>query len=118
MQKIAFLFFALLSLSVFCDDNNENQDMSIYEAKTFSSGGQNLNYRWAVPQDFKQGEKYPLVVVLHGLGEKGNDNKKTVETWRPSCNVLCAQELSVLCHIAANRERGFSKLSYLGESPK
>jgi len=46
------------------------------EAKSFSdpSGGV-LPYRWHAPQDIEAGRKYPLVVFLHGAGERGADNR-------------------------------------------
>ena len=34
-----------------------------------------LNYRLLVPRELKPGEKYPLVLFLHGAGERGSDNK-------------------------------------------
>ena len=48
-----------------------------YEAKTFvSESGYNLNYRLLRPENESSGKKYPLVLFLHGAGERGNDNKK------------------------------------------
>ena len=48
-----------------------------YEAKTFtSSEGQSLNYRELVPAEIIKGKKYPLVIFLHGAGERGDDNTK------------------------------------------
>lgn len=34
-----------------------------------------LPYQLRVPMDLKTGSKYPLLIFLHGSGEKGNDNK-------------------------------------------
>lgn len=48
-----------------------------YEYKTFvSSDGTELNYRLLRPEEEKNGEKYPLVLFLHGAGERGSDNEK------------------------------------------
>jgi predicted peptidase len=33
-----------------------------------------LLYRLLRPKDVKENQKYPLVVFLHGMGERGNDN--------------------------------------------
>jgi len=35
-----------------------------------------LPYRLLVPGDLSSGEKYPLVVLFHGSGERGDDNEK------------------------------------------
>ena len=45
------------------------------EAKTFTdSTGNAFNYRWHEPKDLKANEKAPLVVFLHGAGERGSNN--------------------------------------------
>lgn len=40
-----------------------------------SYNGTVLPYRLLPPQEIKEGEKYPLVIFLHGSGERGNDNQ-------------------------------------------
>ncbi|MBO7268447.1 MAG: phospholipase, partial [Bacteroidales bacterium] len=37
--------------------------------------GDTLLYRYLTPENPKQGKKYPLVIFLHGSGERGNDNQ-------------------------------------------
>ena len=37
--------------------------------------GDTLLYRYLAPENPKQGKKYPLVIFLHGSGERGNDNQ-------------------------------------------
>jgi len=45
-----------------------------YEARTFSADGKTLNYRFLKPKDYDAAKKYPLVLFLHGAGERGSDN--------------------------------------------
>lgn len=48
-----------------------------YEKKVFiAPSGDSLQYRLLRPEVEKAGQKYPLVLFLHGAGERGNDNEK------------------------------------------
>ncbi len=48
-----------------------------YEYRTFTSAdGKTLNYRLLTPDEEAKGKKFPLVVFLHGAGQKGDDNEK------------------------------------------
>ena len=48
-----------------------------YQKESFiSSRGDTLLYRLLRPETVKAGEKYPLVLFLHGAGERGNDNER------------------------------------------
>lgn len=52
----------------------------IYEAREFiSDEGDTLLYRVMIPDEFVSGETYPLVLFLHGAGERGNDNTAQLE---------------------------------------
>jgi len=47
-----------------------------FEKKTFTSeDGKTLNYRLLTPDVNASGKKFPLVLFLHGAGERGNDNE-------------------------------------------
>lgn len=47
-----------------------------YQAATFTdSQGTVLNYRVLYPENYQASEKYPLILFLHGAGERGSDNK-------------------------------------------
>lgn len=45
-----------------------------FEARTFVRGSDTLPYRLLLPIDYKPGNKYPLIIFMHGSGERGNDN--------------------------------------------
>ena len=53
----------------------ESGGLSEYEKKVFINEGDSLPYRLLKPENEVQGKKYPLVIFLHGSGERGNDNK-------------------------------------------
>lgn len=46
------------------------------QARVFSDGDFTLNYRIYVPPDLSKESKVPLVLFLHGAGERGDDNAK------------------------------------------
>jgi predicted peptidase len=46
--------------------------------KDFPDGAKSLKYRIFVPPDYSDKVKYPLVVYLHGFGERGNDNRENI----------------------------------------
>ena len=49
----------------------------VFEKRVYvSSAGDSLLYRVLTPENLKKGKKYPLVLFLHGAGERGNDNEK------------------------------------------
>src|SRR5690606_5818762 len=50
------------------------QDQSLYQEKSFVHNTDTLNYRILYPADFATDKQYPLVLFLHGAGERGNDN--------------------------------------------
>ncbi|HSG69561.1 MAG TPA: prolyl oligopeptidase family serine peptidase [Planctomycetaceae bacterium] len=63
---------ALCTLTVF---QTESLEM-IYQPKVFETEQGDLPYRFLTPEKFGDGETYPLVIFLHGAGERGIDNKK------------------------------------------
>ncbi len=49
----------------------------MFAKETFSSSeGTHLPYRILFPENYSKGKKYPLILVLHGAGERGDDNEK------------------------------------------
>jgi predicted peptidase len=49
--------------------------MRVFEPREYiDKSGQSLNYRLMKPFDYNPSKKYPLVIFLHGAGERGDDN--------------------------------------------
>lgn len=68
-RRLTFLLTGLLALSAFAQES--------YNRNTFTaSDGTQLNYRELTPQAKEKDEKYPLVLFMHGAGERGSDNNK------------------------------------------
>jgi predicted peptidase len=61
-------------------------DMSAeFEQHTFAwHDGAKMPYRLLKPEKIEDGKKYPLVMVLHGWGERGTDNKKQLNDYGPA----------------------------------
>jgi predicted peptidase len=75
-MKKTFSFFILAA----CWVSVCAQDKTLFEKKEFISGHDTLRYRLLYPASYKPGKKYPLVLFLHGSGERGNDNEAQL-TW-------------------------------------
>ncbi|MDF1863758.1 MAG: alpha/beta hydrolase-fold protein [Saprospiraceae bacterium] len=72
-MKSLFLLF-LLSFSIM--SISQAQNLSTFQKKTFlSAKGDNLPYRMLLPENFDKDQSYPLILFLHGAGERGNDNE-------------------------------------------
>jgi predicted peptidase len=55
-----------------------------YEALVHNGHGGQLPYRLMKPDGYDKAKKYPLVLVLHGWGERGTDNKKQLTQFGPA----------------------------------
>ncbi len=85
LQTILFIFSvdlpkrfhmknSLLILILFCATLVKAQDLSAFQSKLFIQGTDTLRYRILYPENYKKNRAYPLVMFLHGAGERGNDN--------------------------------------------
>lgn len=53
------------------------QDLSQFKKETYvSTAGLQLPYRILFPENYDKTKKYPVVLFLHGAGERGTDNEK------------------------------------------
>lgn len=55
--------------------NGQSVGLDAYERKVFQEGEHNLPYRILYPENFDPKKKYPLVMILHGAGERGDNNE-------------------------------------------
>lgn len=71
MKKLFFisciLFFSVMILRA----QNE-----LYQKKEYIFKNDTLRYRILYPENYDSSKSYPLVLFLHGSGERGNDNEK------------------------------------------
>jgi predicted peptidase len=51
------------------------QKKSPFDRGSYILKGDTLHYRILFPLDFDASKKYPVILVLHGAGERGNDNE-------------------------------------------
>jgi len=52
------------------------QNLDAYQKKSFIQEADTLPYRILLPKDYNPNTAYPLVLFLHGMGERGRDNEK------------------------------------------
>ena len=73
MKKLKLIFgAAFLSASVVA----QVSDTSLFERRIFEHKGFHLPYRILYPENYNPSEKYPLIIFLHGSGERGDNNAK------------------------------------------
>lgn len=71
---LSIIILTILPITAFAQVPLLNQEYAV--CKFTDSHNNTMPYRMLSPQHIKQGETYPLVLFLHGSGERGNDNKK------------------------------------------
>lgn len=69
--------FSICMIFTFMLNTNKvlSQDLSMYKKDVFTSKKGNLPYRILLPKNYNPNVKYPLILFLHGSGERGNDNE-------------------------------------------
>jgi predicted peptidase len=73
----AFFASSLLAVAIAMPSStNAADNRDRFEARTFADGDFKLPYRLLKPKGYNPRQKYPLVIFLHGAGERGVDNQK------------------------------------------
>ncbi len=75
MKIFKIFFFLCLSCSVLIQAQNESSIAQKFEKRLHSFKETTLPYRIFVPEDYDPSKSYPLLLCLHGAGERGIDNE-------------------------------------------
>lgn len=67
LSLVVFLLFFVFAVKA--------QDKSLFKKEIHVSGSDTLPYRILLPLNYDAAKKYPLILVLHGAGERGSDNE-------------------------------------------
>lgn len=70
-MKNILAFAVFLSLVV----SAKGQDKTLFSREVLIKGHDSLHYRMLLPENFDAARKYPVLLFLHGAGERGNDNE-------------------------------------------
>jgi predicted peptidase len=88
--KLLFSLFLLLSVFAFAQQNIS--DTFLIRFQTYQ--GKTIPYRLFVPENYNPAIAYPLMLCLHGSGERGADNHRQITTnkmatsWADSINQI------------------------------
>ena len=70
-------FYEWLGVQGLLTKKNVDHALDVYEKKEFVfAEGKTLPYRILYPANYDKTKKYPLLLFLHGAGERGKDNEK------------------------------------------
>lgn len=75
MKKIFALVMAMVMLSLCILSASAAVDVEQSEKRVFKNSDTTLPYRLILPENYDETKSYPMLVFLHGAGERGNDNK-------------------------------------------
>ena len=74
-NKIYTSIIGVLAVFLMLTSTLSAQSKEDFKREHFISKGDTLNYRILQPKNFSESEKYPVVLVLHGAGERGDNNE-------------------------------------------
>jgi len=74
--RMKYYKLLLFSFLIFSSAKLRAQDFTKFDKGSFITKKDTLQYRILFPEAFDPQKKYPVVIFLHGRGERGNDNEK------------------------------------------
>jgi len=75
MKKVIALLLAAVMLSLCVLSVSAGVDVKATEKRVFENKDTVLPYRLVLPETYDETKSYPMIVFLHGAGERGNDNE-------------------------------------------
>ena len=79
MKLVFVLLFTLLFAAATVRGDEPDPRSRLKKRQFKNSKGETLLYRLFVPPDYDAKKRYPVVLFLHGLGERGSDNGAATE---------------------------------------
>lgn len=76
-MKIIFSFCLIILCSISVSAQTELN--TLFSFHQFEKDSDTLLYRMLKPDSINEGQSYPLVIFLHGAGQRGSDNKKQLD---------------------------------------
>lgn len=67
-QHLTLVFICIVNMLIAQHEN-------LYSKEYFINQSDTLQYRIMMPKDFDDSKQYPIILFLHGAGERGSDNK-------------------------------------------
>jgi predicted peptidase len=74
MEKLSFIIFG-----IFVTLQLTAQPVNSFEYHSFTQSNDTLPYRLLHPENADPGKNYPLILFLHGSGERGTDNEANLK---------------------------------------
>ena len=74
-MRLLYLILALLYTLLMIPFSVGAQSHEEFKREEFVQNGDTLNYRILYPKRFDKKKEYPVVLFLHGAGERGSDNE-------------------------------------------
>lgn len=74
-KRMLYLLLALLYILLMLPFSLHSQTTEDFKREHFILEGDTLGYRVLYPENFTKTKKYPVLLFLHGAGERGNDNE-------------------------------------------
>jgi|GEM_PF-661773 len=92
-RSLTFLCLFLLSLNANGETVFTNYTFGglVFSGVAYTNGSRHLNYRLHTPDTFEAGKKYPLIIYLHGAGQRGTDNEAMFKGANQMLSSICSQ---------------------------
>src|SRR3954467_2179635 len=76
MKQLFIVLHLLLLVAAASAQMDDTTGFYQYQKRLFIQGNDTLRYRVLYPLQYKSSKPVPLIVFLHGSGERGSDNEK------------------------------------------